>query len=203
MSSSVPLASVLSSVGDPQLLLHLPGDPSIPLPLRPGDYNVDGFPDLLLTISNSTAAPGGGLLSGSSSRKAGHQARVLENVPCAKGLPGCEGKKDRRTFAVGQGAGWEALDEIWDASGASWLDVDDDVSPLSISAKANGGLADLMARARSTSWSSALAHKVPTVSLSSRTTSTKTPSSSRLWVSSRCRIGRSGIADLDSLKRSV
>lgn len=28
---------------------------------------------------------------------------------------------------LGQGKGWEALDEIWDVTGASWLDVDDDV----------------------------------------------------------------------------
>jgi integrin alpha FG-GAP repeat containing protein 1 len=123
---SIPLSSILPASGDPQLLLHVPGAPSIPFPLRPGDYNVDGFPDLLMTIHNSTAAPGGGVLA--HSRKAGHQVRVLENVPCGKGVAGCEGRDDGRGFSVGSGKGWEVLDDIWDASGASWLDVDDDVS---------------------------------------------------------------------------
>jgi integrin alpha FG-GAP repeat containing protein 1 len=123
---SMPLSSILPTSGDPQLLLHVPGGPSTPLPIRLGDYNVDGFPDLLLTIHNSTAAPGGGVLAGS--RKAGTQVKVLENVPCSKGVAGCEGKKDGRGLKVGSGSGWEALDEIWDASGASWFDVDDDVS---------------------------------------------------------------------------
>jgi integrin alpha FG-GAP repeat containing protein 1 len=109
-------------LGDPQLLLHVPGEPKIPLPLRPGDFNIDGFPDLLLTIYNSTAAPGG--ITG---RKAGHQVRVLENVPCANSVSGCEGRKNGRGFKVGSGAGWEVLNDIWDVSGASWLDVDDDV----------------------------------------------------------------------------
>jgi integrin alpha FG-GAP repeat containing protein 1 len=79
-----------------------------------------------MTIHNSTAAPSGGVLA--HSRKAGHQVRVLENVPCGKSVAGCEGRGDRRGFSVGSGKGWEVLDEIWDASGASWLDVDDDVS---------------------------------------------------------------------------
>jgi len=118
---SIPLSSVLPSSGDPQLLLHVPGEPNIPLPLRPGDFNVDGFPDLLLTIHNSTAAPG------ALTRKAGHQVRVLENVPCGNGVAGCEARKNGRGLKVGGGSGWEVLDDIWDASGASWLDVDDDV----------------------------------------------------------------------------
>jgi integrin alpha FG-GAP repeat containing protein 1 len=119
---SVPLSSILPSLGDPQLLLHVPGDPNIPIPLRPGDFNVDGFPDLLLTIHNSTAA------LGVITRKAGHQVRVLENVPCGNGIAGCQGQKDGRGFKAGGGSGWEVLDDIWDVSGASWLDVDDDVS---------------------------------------------------------------------------
>jgi integrin alpha FG-GAP repeat containing protein 1 len=118
---SIPLSSILPSSGDPQLLLHVPGEPNIPLPLRPGDFNVDGFPDLLLTIHNSTAVPG------VITRRAGHQVRILENVPCGNGVAGCEGRKNGRGFKVGGGSGWEVLDDIWDASGASWLDVDDDV----------------------------------------------------------------------------
>jgi integrin alpha FG-GAP repeat containing protein 1 len=122
--NTIPLSSILPSSGDPQLLLHVPGEPNIPLPLRPGDFNVDGFPDLLLTMHNSSAAPGG--ITG---RKAGHQIRVLENVTCGNGrdVAGCEGRKDGRGFRLGSGSGWGVLDDIWDVTGASWLDVDDDV----------------------------------------------------------------------------
>jgi integrin alpha FG-GAP repeat containing protein 1 len=135
---SIPFSSILSSSSNPELLLHVPGEPDIPLPLRPGDFNVDGFPDLLLTIHNSTAAPG------VITRKAGHQVRVLENVPCGSGIAGCEGRKNGHGFKVGGGSGWEVLDDIWDASGASWLDVDDDVrSSISIM---------LISRGHWTSW---------------------------------------------------
>ena len=48
-------------------------------------------------------------------------------MPCGNGVAGCEGRKNGRGFKVGGGSGWEVLDDIWDASGASWLDVDDDV----------------------------------------------------------------------------
>ena len=103
-------------------MLNVPQSPSVPLPLRAGDFNLDGFPDLLLTISNETASPHG--VFGSSQ---GSQVRILENVPCAKGIAGCNGKTGRG-FRAGGGKGWGVLDDIWDAQGASWIDIDDDVS---------------------------------------------------------------------------
>ncbi|EIW70623.1 hypothetical protein TREMEDRAFT_28893 [Tremella mesenterica DSM 1558] len=126
---SVPLSTLLeNSIGDGDLLLHPPHARSIPLPIRPGDFNVNGFPDLLITIANSTAAPPTGGPFGSS-RHAGHQVKILENVPCGKGVAGCEkGSKRKRGLRVGSGKGWTALDGIWDASGASWMDLDDDGS---------------------------------------------------------------------------
>ncbi|ORY34008.1 hypothetical protein BCR39DRAFT_518106 [Naematelia encephala] len=124
--SSIPLASLFPvSAGEPSLLLHVPGSSSIPLPLRPGDYNVDGYPDLIMTVSNDTAAPSGGIFGGS--RGTGTQFKVLENVPCGKNVPGCGGNsKIKRSFKLGTGRGWESVDDIWDAVGASWLDVDAD-----------------------------------------------------------------------------
>jgi integrin alpha FG-GAP repeat containing protein 1 len=65
-----------------------------------------------------------------SSRSAGHQVKVLENVPCHLGIGGCDGTEGRG-WKLGSGPGWEALEEITDASGASWIDIDDDVSDLS------------------------------------------------------------------------
>jgi integrin alpha FG-GAP repeat containing protein 1 len=92
------------------------------LAIRPGDYNVDGFPDLLLVIGNDTANTGHSVFGGKST-----QARVLRNVACHKGVSGCSGKQDRG-LQVETGHGWEALDRVTDVTGASWLDIDDDVS---------------------------------------------------------------------------
>lgn len=122
--TSIPFSELFAaSSSAPDLLLHAPGDPSVPLPIRPGDYNVDGFPDLLMTISNDTAIASAGIFGGSR----GTQAKILHNVGCRKGVPGCEGK-GRRGFQVGGGKGWEALDRIVDVIGSSWVDIDDDVS---------------------------------------------------------------------------
>lgn len=97
-----------------QLLLSVPGRSDIPLPVRPGDFDVDGFPDLLLTVSD------------------GHKSmvKVLRNVPCSKGVLGCGNTWGRngRGFVPAGGKGWAALEEITDAVGASWIDLDDDVS---------------------------------------------------------------------------
>ncbi|KAK8864374.1 hypothetical protein IAR55_001622 [Kwoniella newhampshirensis] len=127
---SVPLASILpdGSDGTAGLQLHLPESPNIPFPLRPGDFDIDGFPDLLVIVANSTAAPPAGGIFGAI-RHDGTQVKVLQNVPCRKGVAGCEGGgKGTRGFRIGSGKGWEALDAIWDANGASWIDLDDDGS---------------------------------------------------------------------------
>ncbi|WWC70229.1 uncharacterized protein I206_104179 [Kwoniella pini CBS 10737] len=123
--TSVPFSTLLSdktgsSVGG--ILLHLPDQPEIPLPIRIGDYNVDGFPDLLLTVQSIVK---GGVLAS----KEVNQVKILVNVPCSKNVPGCEGTaKSKRGFRVGSGKAWEALDSITDAEGASWMDLDDDGS---------------------------------------------------------------------------
>uniref|UniRef100_A0A3B4Y562 Integrin alpha FG-GAP repeat containing 1 n=1 Tax=Seriola lalandi dorsalis TaxID=1841481 RepID=A0A3B4Y562_SERLL len=46
----------------------VPGTPSQPLALHLGDYNLDGFPDALVVLRNSSGS--------------GQQAFLLENVPC-------------------------------------------------------------------------------------------------------------------------
>lgn len=48
---------------------------------------------------------------------------------CAKHVAGCDAAgKGRRGLRASGGRGWEVLDEISDAVGASWIDIDDDVS---------------------------------------------------------------------------
>lgn len=98
-----------------QLLLSVPGPQNghIPLPLRPGDFDVDGFPGLLATVKTEK----------------GTQIKILKNVPCGKGVAGCQGQpKGSRGLIVAEGKGYEALEAITDAEGASWIDLDDDGS---------------------------------------------------------------------------
>lgn len=79
---------------------------------------MDGFPDFLFVTSNGTK----------SSRST--QVKILENVPCAKGIIGCK-KGVKRGWRLGHGKGWDALEGITDAVGASWLDLDEDVCVFS------------------------------------------------------------------------
>lgn len=117
--TSLPLSSISQTSS---ILLSVPEAPHIPLPLRPGDFQHDGYPDLLLAIVNSTARSGGVF-----SDHQGTQARVLLNVPCSKGVAGCEGGQ-KRTFRMARGKGWDVLNGMNDVVGASWIDIDDDVS---------------------------------------------------------------------------
>lgn len=120
---SIPFAALFHGApSEPDLLMHLAGDPTIALPIRPGDFNVDGYPDLLFVISNDTAVHSG-MFAGSR----GTQARIVQSVPCKKGVPGCTGKQ-KRGYEVKSGKGWEVLDHLVDVTGASWVDIDDDVS---------------------------------------------------------------------------
>ncbi|GAA6029384.1 hypothetical protein JCM8097_003650 [Rhodosporidiobolus ruineniae] len=85
---------------------------SFPTPPQIGDYNIDGYPDLLVVTS-------------SGSQKT---ATVLQSRPCEKGS--CEEqeiKKGRRAFRV-LSEGAEALAKIKDVESASWVDMDDDGS---------------------------------------------------------------------------
>jgi integrin alpha FG-GAP repeat containing protein 1 len=103
---------------------------------------------------------------------------VLENVPCKKGVAGCTGGGGggKRGLRVGRGKGWEVLDEVWDVEGASWLDLDDDVSlPVG---EGHGGKSD-DSRDRWISWCSVQGSRQSRRSRSSRTTFTTTHSSSR------------------------
>ncbi|BEI87812.1 uncharacterized protein CcaverHIS019_0105300 [Cutaneotrichosporon cavernicola] len=97
-----------------KLMINVPGHTDVPLPIRPGDFDVDGFPDLLITISDGKKS----------------LVKVLHNVPCGKDVPGCGNfsAKYSRGFQVLGGKGWEALEAIEDAIGASWIDLDDDGS---------------------------------------------------------------------------
>lgn len=85
----------------------------LPTPPQIGDYNVDGYPDLLVL-----AAGGWGK----------RRVRVLESVPCSSHTKECtraHRERSRRAFTrVTKGVA--PLDEVEDAESATWVDVDDD-----------------------------------------------------------------------------
>jgi hypothetical protein len=100
------------------------------MPLRIGDFDVDGFPDILTLVVNQTAAPpDGGIFGGG--RSPGIQVKLLQNAPCRKRDSACQNGKHsakRRQFKRVVEPGIEALDHVWDAKNAAWFDVGEDVS---------------------------------------------------------------------------
>jgi integrin alpha FG-GAP repeat containing protein 1 len=89
--------------------------PYIPLSLKLGDVNLDGFPDLLVIV----APPGS---------PHDRVPKLIYSVPCAKGVVGCANDNiGKRGFSVAT-KGTDALDQVKDARGVSFLDLDEDVS---------------------------------------------------------------------------
>ncbi|KAL8286465.1 hypothetical protein RQP46_004482 [Phenoliferia psychrophenolica] len=84
----------------------------LPTPPSIGDYNIDGYPDLLILTSQSGS----------------RIATLLESRPCDKAscTPG-ETSRGRRAFRV-RTDGAEALTKITDAESVHWMDMDDDGS---------------------------------------------------------------------------
>ena len=95
-------------------------DPSfrgnLPNPVRIGDFNKDGYPDLLVISSASSSA---------------HQGYVslLESIECSKKTcTQATTAAGRRTFTKLDGTRADALNSINDAKAASWIDIDEDGS---------------------------------------------------------------------------
>ena len=107
----------------PQLLvLDTTYDPPLPVPLKVGDLNLDGFADIIPII----ATP-----SGDRSRPA-KTPKILGSVACSKGVAGCgPDGKGRRGWSV-LGRDNNVLDEFQDARGVVLVDIDEDVSFASL-----------------------------------------------------------------------
>ncbi|EGO21825.1 hypothetical protein SERLADRAFT_363011 [Serpula lacrymans var. lacrymans S7.9] len=111
----VPVSALLSSTANSApssslLLYDTTNTPSIPIPIKLGDANLDGFPDFLLIAASGDS----------------HTPKLLFSEPCAKGLAGCDqnGHGRRGWKLVSKGA--ETLETIKDARGAAFLDMDED-----------------------------------------------------------------------------
>ena len=79
--------------------------PSQPILPRPGDANLDGFPDLLLITEG--------------------RVRLLLSVECKRGVPGCSVEGARRGWRE-MSTGIDALSSITDARVAVFVDLDED-----------------------------------------------------------------------------
>ncbi|KZT11560.1 uncharacterized protein LAESUDRAFT_783948 [Laetiporus sulphureus 93-53] len=95
------------------LVLDTTSQPAVPVPLRLGDVNQDGFPDILTIV-----------VTGSGSKRT-QTPQLALSVPCASGVPGCSAEHARRGWSVVK-KGADALRNIQDARSAAFLDVDED-----------------------------------------------------------------------------
>ncbi|KAF8162813.1 hypothetical protein B0H34DRAFT_295552 [Crassisporium funariophilum] len=92
------------------LVLDTSFNPSLPVPIKLGDANLDGFPDLLIiTGSGHDRVP-----------------NLVYSVPCASGVAGCrkDGSGTRGWHLATQGV--ETLQAVKDARSVSFLDMDED-----------------------------------------------------------------------------
>ncbi|CAG8552359.1 22065_t:CDS:10, partial [Racocetra persica] len=83
---------------------------NLPIPIRIGDYNFDGYPDILVISSSGST----------------YRASLFQSVPCTnQKCNSLEVESQRRTFTrVVDGA--SALNDITDARSAAFMDLDED-----------------------------------------------------------------------------
>ncbi len=119
---SIPVSDIFISESAVQsqslLVLDTTQKPPVPIPIKVGDVNQDGFPDLLAIVS-----------SGPGSQSA-RTPQLAYSVPCGKGVSGCTSTNSgRRGWAVLKKGG-EILNSVKDAKSVAFLDVDEDVGLL-------------------------------------------------------------------------
>lgn len=106
--------SSLFSDGSDSLLVYdttTSATEAIPVPLRVGDIDLDGFPDIVPIIVHKDNS---------------RTPHVLISHPCASGTNGCSSSAGRTFNVVTKDT--HALEKITDAVGVAFLDIDEDVS---------------------------------------------------------------------------
>jgi integrin alpha FG-GAP repeat containing protein 1 len=109
-----PLSALFPNGPAPSLLVQDTSfSPSIPIALKLGDVNLDGYPDMLLIVASSTSQA--------------RTPKMIYSVPCAHGIAGCDGAGNgRRGWQVAT-KGVASLDAVQDARDISFVDMDEDV----------------------------------------------------------------------------
>lgn len=112
-----PISSIFTSLQSPALLvLDTTVSPPLPLPIKLGDANHDGFPDILAIVTSGT------------SYNSDKTPTLAFSMSCGKGVAGCGADgSGRRGWKVLKKGG-EVLGAIKDAKGVAFLDMDEDVS---------------------------------------------------------------------------
>ena len=111
-----PISSIFTNMQSPNLLvLDTSVSPALPLPIKLGDANHDGFPDMLTIVTTG---------AGSNRPRAPY---LVLSVPCAKGVAGCSSDGSGRR-------GWQVVKKdvdpllsVQDARSVAFLDMDEDV----------------------------------------------------------------------------
>lgn len=113
--TSVKISSLFSDGSDSLLLYDTTtsATEAIPVPLRVGDIDLDGFPDIVPIVVHKDNS---------------RTPHVLISHPCASGTNGCSSSAGRTFNVVTKDT--HALEKITDAVGVAFLDIDEDVSEL-------------------------------------------------------------------------
>ncbi|KAJ7778659.1 hypothetical protein DFH07DRAFT_730793 [Mycena maculata] len=117
--ASVPINSLFP--GSSLVVLDTTQVPPLPISLKLGDANLDGFPDLLIIIATAQD----------------HIPKMLFSVPCGSSVVGCGNGSGKRGWSVAT-KGTEILDAVKDARSLSFLDMDED-GTLDIMVQRTGG----------------------------------------------------------------
>ncbi|KAI0345064.1 integrin alpha N-terminal domain-containing protein [Trametopsis cervina] len=115
----VPVTDIFpASTGSAQFLLvsDVSQNPATPIPIKLGDVNQDGFPDMVAILASGTGT------------RSDRTPQLAYSVPCGKNTPGCGSNgRGRRGWSVLQKGG-EVLAAIKDARAVAFLDMDEDGS---------------------------------------------------------------------------
>ncbi|THU96321.1 integrin alpha N-terminal domain-containing protein [Dendrothele bispora CBS 962.96] len=108
----IPISSILPQSPVPSLLVQdTTFPPAIPLSIKLGDVNLDGFPDLFFIVSTPQ----------------GNVPKLVYSVPCGRGVPGCAADgSGRRGWQIAGTKGTESLEAVKDARGVAFIDMDED-----------------------------------------------------------------------------
>lgn len=115
---TIPVADIFPGNSPSLLVLDTSQSPAVPVPLKLGDANQDGFPDILAIVTTGTGS------------SAARIPQLALSEPCGAGVAGCgRTGKGRRGYSLVK-KGIDPLKGIRDARSVAFFDMDEDVGQL-------------------------------------------------------------------------